>query len=234
MLYTDTVLKPILIAIAGFIVLAAIIEVGLLLRLRSNLTSYATYWNERAKVDGELTYVALGDSAAQGIGASRAEYGYVGIVADRIQHKTGKTVRVINLSVSGATVASVIEKQLPELKKYQADVITIEIGANNVQKLNETTFAEEYDDLAKALPPKTFVATMPYFGGRARENDNALAASLIVRQAAERYSLPLAELQALTKDQQSFRNYSWDFFHPSNKGYRIWADAFWQAIEPTL
>ena len=53
---------------------------------------------------GDLVYVALGDSAAQGIGASTSDNGYVGLVADRLRERTGNPVLGVNLSRSGATV----------------------------------------------------------------------------------------------------------------------------------
>ena len=64
---------------------------------------------------GVLRYVAIGDSAAQGIGASRPDRSYVGVLADDIHAATGRSVRVINLSISGATVdvATLLERHRP-------------------------------------------------------------------------------------------------------------------------
>ena len=73
--------------------------------LNETLPVNSAWWREQAKVDGDLLYVALGDSTAQGIGASRPVNGYVGILADRIRALSGRTVRTVNLSVSGARVA---------------------------------------------------------------------------------------------------------------------------------
>ncbi len=67
------------------------------------------------------TYVALGDSVAAGVGASRPELGYVPLVADALrsarQCGTTQTLsclrEAIDLSVGGATTASLIATQLP-------------------------------------------------------------------------------------------------------------------------
>ncbi len=70
--------------------------------LNETLPVNSAWWREHAKTEGDLLYVALGDSTAQGIGASRPGNGYVGILADRIRALSGRTVRTVNLSVSGA------------------------------------------------------------------------------------------------------------------------------------
>ncbi|MDQ3151126.1 MAG: SGNH/GDSL hydrolase family protein, partial [Actinomycetota bacterium] len=57
-----------------------------------NVAPYRRYWLRRAEEPGELRYVALGDSLTQGIGASRPERGYVGLIADALAQRTGRTV----------------------------------------------------------------------------------------------------------------------------------------------
>ena len=47
------------------------------------------YWSVPRGEAGGLLYVALGDSAAQGIGASHPDRGYVGLLADRLRAATG-------------------------------------------------------------------------------------------------------------------------------------------------
>ena len=67
------------------------------------------------------TYLALGDSVAAGVGASRPELGYVPLVADALrsarQCGTGGTLsclrEAVDLSVGGATTTTLIATQLP-------------------------------------------------------------------------------------------------------------------------
>lgn len=215
------------------LVLFSLIEIVNLFRLEASIASYATYWKNLPD-SGTFTYVALGDSAAQGIGASKPQLGYVGLLAKQIQQTTGKTVRIVNLSVSGARVADVIAKQLPELKNYKPDLITVEIGANDATHYNAQTFQKQYNELAAALPAGTVIANVPYFGGRIRDNAQALNANQYIQQAAAKYNLPLVDLQTETRQTQSIWNYSSDFFHPSNRGYRNWDAAFWKVVKPLL
>lgn len=218
--------------IFGFIVLMVIFaEIISLLQLRASLTSNAEYWRDRSAQAGELTYVALGDSAAQGIGASRPENGYVGLLATRLEEKTGKTIRVVNLSATGARIKDVTEKQIPQLKDYDADFITIEIGANDVVHFDEARFNTDYRQLAKLLPKNTVISNMPNFGGRIERSDEVIIANQIISEAGAENSLQVADLYAVTRSRESLFGYAADFFHPNNKGYRNWADAFWDGLK---
>lgn len=219
-------------SIFGFIILVLIMaEVISLLQLRSSLTSNTRYWQQRISQPGELTYVALGDSAAQGIGATRPEKGYVGLLASRLEAKTGKKVRVVNLSVSGAKIQDVIDKQLPQLPNYKPDFITIEIGGNDIVNFDETRYRASFDKLIPLLPERTVVANMPNFGGRIKRVTAVKRANQIIAEIAARHNLPVADLYTYTKSRESPFNYAADFFHPSNRGYKNWADAFWSVLK---
>lgn len=225
--------KKILLAIICFILVLVIYELVALLRLRASVTGNAQFWQQTAKAKGDITYVALGDSAAQGVGASKPEKGYVGLLAQRIAAKTGKTVRVVNLSVSGAKIQDVTSKQLPQLKHYQADIITLDIGGNDVAgDYNSSSFQSSFSQLAQQLPAGTYVANIPYFNGRIRHNTQAIDASKHIAKLTQTNQLTLVDLQTLTKQRDSLKVYAADYFHPSNTGYENWADAFWSEIEP--
>ena len=218
-------------AIIGFLVLTLVVaEVISLLQLRASLTSNAQYWQQRISQPGELTYVALGDSAAQGIGASRPQNGYVGVIADRLAQKTGKTIRVVNLSVSGAKLQDVIDKQIPQLKNYQPDFVTIEAGANDMVAFDAANFRTRFNILVEQLPAITVVANMPNFGGRVKRVQAVNSANDIIKQACASAHLAEADLYTATKSHESPLNYAADFFHPSNRGYKNWADAFWKIL----
>lgn len=227
--------KRFLLAVGLIVLLLLVFEIVGLLRLRSHLTTYAAYWHRQATEQGEFVYVALGDSAAQAIGASSPENGYVSLLAKQIGVVTGKRVRVVNLSVSGARVKDVVDKQLPELKQYRPDLVTVECGGNDVLHFNEASYRADYTKLVDGLPQGIFVANVPYFGGRKSGADaTALLASQIATEKINRAGLNLVDLQTYTRTRNSPRNYSYDFFHPSNYGYRVWYAAFWDAIRPTL
>ena len=222
--------------ITALIILVAGVRVGLLIR---SLSTYKTYWQKEAvkkPVPGSLIYIALGDSTAQGIGASSAGQGYVGLVEKHLEQKTGKPVHVINISVSGAKISDAIKNQLPRLKNFpRADYVTIEIGANDVPVYDRNTFKREFSQLLKLLPDQTVVANMPSFrGGRmGKLDDNAVDASKVIAELLAGYpNMRLADVYQATR-QQNIRDFGADLYHPSNSGYQNWAQAFVRAIDTT-
>lgn len=225
--------------VVGIVLLVIVVVVGLRLAvLYSHIITYRTYWQQQASLPvaaDTLTYVALGDSAAQGIGASQPQKGYVGLVAAALQQKSGRPVHVINLSVSGAKVSDVLHKQLPELQKLTLPkdaVVTLDIGANDMQAFRAATFTKDMDTLLSQLPVHCAVADIPYFGGGRKRSlePSALAASAIIDQLATKYNLPLAHLHDATKDQQGLGDFAADFFHPSDTAYKKWFKAFWKQL----
>lgn len=218
-----------------FFAVVLVFELLAILMLYSNVGSYSQYWKERASEAGEFVYVAYGDSVAQGLGARPALKGYVGIIADRVKQKTGKSVRVINLSKSGAKIKDVVDNQIPHANKLKPDLITIEIGANDIASFDSVRFKKEFTQLTKQLPKGTYVSNMPYFGSRPKRRAAAFEATSIIEQTLEgQKHLKLVNLQTITQDRDSWRNYAADYFHPNNRAYQNWADAFWQQIERDL
>jgi acyl-CoA thioesterase-1 len=196
------------------------------------LKTYDDYWRGRANQPGEFLYVALGDSAAQAVGASKPANGYVGLLAAKIEQTTGRKVRVVNLSVSGAKIEDALREQVPHLANYKIDLVTAEIGANDMANYNPEAFAKSYETFLQALPPgRSVVSNMPYFGGRANTTRNAQDANKTIAKLTSRYAIPTAQLYEGLSTQQSPLIYASDFFHPNNRGYRIWYEAFWPQVE---
>jgi lysophospholipase L1-like esterase len=196
--------------------------------LNETLPINSKWWRDLAKRKGELLYIAIGDSAAQGIGASTPARGYVGLLARHVRLATRRTVRVINLSVSGATVELAVRDQLPRFVKLKPDVVTVAIGANDIALWDAGTFESGIRRLFAALPPFAIVADLPCFHFPQNERKVAVA-NRILREVAAEHGLTVAPLHATTK-RQGFRSvatqFANDLFHPNDRGYRIWADAF--------
>jgi lysophospholipase L1-like esterase len=218
--------------ILAIIATLVIAEVLALLWLSSSVARYKTFWTEKAKQPGEFTYLALGDSAAQGIGATSPSRGYVGLVAERMQQKTGKTIRIINLSKTGARMDDYLSEQAPLVKDIQADLVTIEIGANDVAKFDSEKFRSDFKKVLATLPDGTHVANMPLFNSRPGSTQNAKQGSVIVEEELRAYpKLHFADLQKQTSDHQSIFGFAPDLFHPNNLSYKNWAEAFWISIQ---
>lgn len=197
---------------------------------------YKWYWHRLANrpVPAEaFVYVVLGDSAAQGIGATRPQKSYVGLVAQALVHYTGRPVHVINLSVSGAQLTDCLHQQLPLLKSIKPDLVTIEIGANDMNRWDGAAFSKGMKALLKQVPKCTVISDIPYFGGGRyrRYEQNVQSAGRIIRKWAKQYNVPVAPLYQTTKEHDGLRIMTIDLLHPSNKGHKNWFNAFWQVIK---
>ncbi|HEV7957546.1 MAG TPA: SGNH/GDSL hydrolase family protein [Marisediminicola sp.] len=206
---------------------------GGMVRLAETIPVHSAYWREQHKKRGELLYVALGDSTAQGIGASRPGHSYVGVLARAIRRHTKRSVRVVNLSQSGARVREAVETLVPAFAKYRPDLVTVSIGANDIVDFEAERFERGLRELCAALPPAAIIADLPsfYYGQNQRR---VKVANEIVRRVADEYGLAVAPLHRVTHRRTAartaLRDVASDFFHPNDRGYLVWASAF----EPLL
>ena len=203
-------------------------------RLARSLHLNAGWWKDQRAKDGELLYVALGDSAAQGVGASQPGRSYVGLIAQHLRQRTGCSVRVVNLSISGARLREVIALQLAPLQRLSPDIVTVAVGANDMPTFERERFTRELAEVFGSLPAGSIVAEVPSFYLGAAERD-ARAANKIVHHLATEFGLEVAPLHTSTRRQGAARyalnQVAADFFHPNDRGYRVWASAFLPLID---
>jgi lysophospholipase L1-like esterase len=191
--------------------------------------SWRRYWdesNDRARrADGPL-WVTLGDSTAQGIGASAPDHGYVGQLLVRLVARQGRPWRVVNLSVTGARLADVVREQLPRVDEAGApDLVTCAAGANDIVRRGFPRAREALRELIRDLPAGAFLATVPQ--GLFPRRTNEL--NRIIRAEAPAADLRIADVWAHTGP--PWRNkYAADDFHPNDTGYADWCAAFAGAL----
>ena len=186
--------------------------------------AYAGDW-ERANTaaltgEGPL-WVVLGDSAAQGVGASSYDRGWVGLVHQRL----GTDWRVVNLSRSGARTREVVDVQLPRTLELQPDLLTAIVGGNDALRTPLEPWLRDAGDLVAAMPPGAVVSTVArgVFERKTRVVNAAIRAG-----AAER-GLRVADLWSHTGP--PYKGLYFDGFHPNDAGYRQWADAVAHALD---
>ena len=202
--------------------------------LNDQLPVHSKWWRDHAEAEGELLYVAIGDSAAQGIGATSPERSYVGVLAGDLRRATGRSLRVINLSVSGATTALAVQDQLPrfEALDVEPDFVTVAIGANDIVGWDADAFGRNLRTIFAALPAHAIVADVPCFHLRHNERKVAVA-NRMLRDLVREYGLTLAPLHATTRRQGVvgiLTQFAQDMFHPNDHGYLVWAEAFRPAL----
>lgn len=196
-------------------------------------------------------YVALGDSAAQGLGASSEANGYVPRIAAMLEASTGREVLLFNLSLSGAVTYSVLATQLPHLAGLEAagqpivpDLVTLDIGGNDVNERDLTVEAFEghMDAVLSAIPVPAVVADVPSYGilkvaPRAKEMSAAISRS-IARQAAAGRDIRPAKIEEMSEQispaDYAFKYHAPDMFHPNDRWYGQWAQEFADQIAPML
>ena len=164
--------------------------------------------------------MALGDSTAQAIGASTRAGGYVPQLLARLPGW-----RVVNLSVSGARVADVIDRQVPELARLAPELVTCAVGANDLLRTPEPAAAQGFRRLARALPPGSVLANLP----RGVRERRAVVLNAVIEAEAAAAGLRVADLWSHTGPPWTGR-FSGDHFHPNEIGYAAWTDAFAAAL----
>jgi acyl-CoA thioesterase I len=187
------------------------------------------YWeesNERARrADGPL-WVALGDSTAQGIGASTPDRGYVGQLLGRLRERESPAWRVVNFSVTGARLADVVREQLPRLDDAgEPDLVTCAAAANDLVRLGFPRARQALHALIRGLPSEAVLATCP----QGLWPKRTLELNRIIRAEAPTAGLRIADVWAHTGAPWTGK-YAGDGFHPNETGYADWCAAFAEVI----
>lgn len=205
------------------------------LRVATSVRRHELYWTRRRLRPGELRYAALGDSLAQGVGASHPERGYVGLLAARLEAATGLGVEIVNLSATGVMIEDVARYQVPLLAALDPapDVVTVSVGTNDAGRRHHAALGERFDALCVLLPAGTMIADLPEFH-HGRRGGAARAAAATIRDVLARHPhlVPVHLAEPTARTGLALR--SADLFHPNDRGHRLYADQFWQVLEPRL
>ncbi|MCA1710917.1 MAG: SGNH/GDSL hydrolase family protein [Actinobacteria bacterium] len=190
-----------------------------------HVDAYAALWsasNEQALAAEGPLLVVLGDSAAQGVGASAYDRGWVGLVRNRLVARDGRAWRVVNLSRSGAKTRDVLDGQLRAAP--EADLLVAVVGGNDALHTRAGHWLADARELVAALPPGAVVSTTArgVFERKTRRINDVIGAE------AEARGLRVADVWAHTGP--PYRGLYFDGLHPNDKGYRQWADAVWAAL----
>lgn len=205
--------------------------------VESTRQPFADWWEARNRAaleqDGPL-WLVLGDSTSQGIGASTPEEGWVPRLRDRLREVTGDPWRVLNLSITGATLADVVDRELVVHERLvadghvrpPADLVTCFAGANDVQVLWGVQAAgRTARRLVDALPEGSLVgrvASGPLSRPKAQAINDAF------RRARDAGHVHLFHPWAWPSRRGTMAQ---DRFHPGDRGYAYTAEAIWPTIE---
>lgn len=191
-----------------------------------------------------LRVVWLGDSTAAGVGASDRS----GAVPVQVAEGLGRPVELTVLARGGARVADVVEHQLPELAGLDPHLVFVSVGANDTVHLTgPKQFERRYRRLVAALPEGAGVVVLgvPDMGSipRLAQPLRALAGwrgrqlDRVVREVAAATGASYVDIAGATgppfrADPDRF--YAGDDYHPSDAGYRLWAEAVLDVVDSAM
>jgi lysophospholipase L1-like esterase len=198
-------------------------------KVQKQIVPHAEGWqrhNALAITEIKPTWVVLGDSMSQGVGAGHHKNGLVGQL-EQLLKADGHDYRVINLSISGARIRDVLDIQLPALDKLniKPDLVTCLVGANDmVRKRFRVDAPANFDELLRKLPKGSIVGNSLGASPEVRQMDADL------RHAVSDGKLAIADIRR--KGPRSWRGLvAEDRFHPNEKGYARLAHIFYDAIK---
>lgn len=205
-------------------------------------TSPPTSESSTNVITGPVNYLALGDSTGSGVGAR--EGGYVARLFRRIVAIRPES-KVTNLCVSGATSSDVLRDQLDRGVSVNPNLVTLGIGINDIgHGVSLERFSQNYDQLLRALRSKTtatiVVTNIPEISSAPRipQAMRSEYQHLIVQynqklqEVAARHGVTVFDIYTITHEQLPAHPeyFSADGFHPSDKGYELWAESMWPTI----
>lgn len=200
--------------------------------VQQEVAPYAAAWgrdNAAALAASGPLWVALGDSMTQGIGASAHDRGYVGQLSDRLAAR-GWAHRLVNLSVTGARVEDVLDRQLPALEAITASqgapaLVTAVIGSNDIfRRRHREHVVDRFTQMLDRLPPGAVVSNLPNPRQEAR-----VIGALLQRREREG-GLVVADMHR--DGPRSWRGkLAADRFHPNDHGYAGMSAAFERALD---
>lgn len=195
-------------------------------RTLASVGPYAEAWQQHnlraVTADGPL-WVVLGDSMAQGIGASAFDRGWAGQLGDRLD----PSYRLVNLSQHGARVADALDRQwAAALSLGPIALVTVMIGSNDLFRRElRSALPDRFAALLDALPADAAVANLANPAREAREVDALL-----------RERVPRGLIRADMTGPSTTRwvgKLAADHFHPNDRGYAAIADVWLATLSGT-
>ncbi len=192
-----------------------------------------------------LVYAALGDSLTSGVGAAKYEESYPYLVAQKLSLRKNIQIDLEAFSYPGARTDDFIENLLGPAIASKPDIVTLLIGTNDVHgNIELGDFRKNYEYIMDRLGSETratiYAVGLPnigadelllppynfYFRERTRSYNK------IIRSLAEKRGLRFIDLiePTLAMSKKNDGYYSRDLFHPSTKGYNLWAQIIYDNI----
>jgi len=193
-----------------------------------------------------ITYAALGDSLTSGVGASSVSSTLPAFLAEKISVERGLMVKVNNLGVPGATSFDLLTGQVLDAAQYDPEIITLFIGTNDMHNFVplekfKSNLLTAIGALQQSTKAEIYLINLPYLGAKdliLSPYDWYFEAELkkynaVISEAAQATGVRLIDLYSASEKplKADLSLYCPDHFHPSDRGYALWADLIYGNIE---
>lgn len=193
-----------------------------------------------------LRYIVIGDSTAAGRGAPYAD----GIAMKTAEHLAkSRKVTMVNLGVSGATFADIVNHQLTEAAKLQPDLVLCSAGANDVTHFTSTSkLTASAEKMVAVLsdrdgPPVIVFTCSPDMGAVPRflqplrwiagiESKRVNRAIMAGIHSPHVAIAPVYDTGPLFAANPGL--FAADRFHPNSGGYATWLPLLYRALDDNL
>ncbi|WP_375737539.1 SGNH/GDSL hydrolase family protein [Pseudomonas boanensis] len=180
-----------------------------------------------------LRLLLIGESTVVGVGASCLDHALIGRLASALAKRLARQVAWRACGENGITAAGAVERLLPDVQGEAVDLLILVFGVNDTTHFSSArTWGESLLALARpfsergsrvalaGVPPLQYFSALPWLlrlllGWRARLLDRRL------RELAAREGLGYC---ATTLEMRA-EYLALDGYHPSQRGYEVWAEA---------
>lgn len=190
-----------------------------------------------------ISYTALGDSLTAGVGTLKYEESYPYQVAQKIAD--GKSNIILrDRAYPGAKTGDLIKNFLNTAINDQPDIVTLLIGVNDIHgNISKAEFTKNYAEILERLKTETkakiFAVSIPDIGTdwlllppfNWYFRYETIEYNKIIKKLAEANDIKYIDLYTPIKSMVNDTTmYSVDLFHPSAKGYKLWAEIIYADI----
>lgn len=193
------------------------------------LSTFAAPAATAQTVPPKPVYLAVGDSLTVGLYAA-GNHGFAHMVADALPQYSLEIAAVTGDGIDN-TIA-----QLPlELAEHRPELVTVEVGINNLGNMGKPTFLRKYVKLLHILRDNGYhdviACTVPWTG-QSTDTDaytRALEFNQVISSVTPSLGYTVADCWGATVGHYEYLS-AIDGFHPNRDGHRAIADAILRAI----
>lgn len=190
-----------------------------------------------------IRLIAFGESTAAGVGAATHESGLAGQLAAALSAQTKQDVNWLVVARSGINARQCLTELVPQLRGRRADVVMIALGVNDsIEFHSARRWAADVERLIDSVRAEVGDALVLLAGVPPLGCFPALPRPLSVVLGARSASLEQALIRLVTKmrrvvhvpfqiEERRIDHFCADGFHPSELGYRLWAEQLAAAFE---